>query len=134
MNKRNYIAMMAAGLAALLLVACSVPEHAGQSRRIAQHYYDLIKAGQFAQAAAMYPPKMRDRWQHKLQTTDAQLGDLQSYKINKLEESTVYSGKFYIFMVNTRYEKATAGEILTLLEKVNDNKLYIVHQKVSPDK
>jgi len=135
MSKQNYLALMAIGLIALLLLtACSIPDHGIQARRFAQNYYDFIKARQFARAAAMYPPKMRVEWQNKLQDTAKKLGNLQSYQINKLEESTVYSGKFYIFMVNTRYEKTTAGEILTLREKVNDNKLYILHEKISPDK
>jgi len=134
MRTGNHFVVLLGLLTALLLSACSIPDHGSQARRTAQHYYDFIKTKQFARAAAMYPPQMRDEWQNKLQDTAEQLGNLQSYQINKLEESTVYSGKFYLFMVNTRYEKATAGEILTLREKVNDKKLYIVHQKISPDK
>ncbi|MFQ5488096.1 MAG: hypothetical protein ACE5ET_06615 [Gammaproteobacteria bacterium] len=120
-------------LGASLLTACTIPDHGGQAQALAQRYYDFLKEGQFAEAAALFPPGKREQQLEILQDEQKRFGDLQDYRINSVETNTVYSGKFYIFITDTRYEKTAAGEILTLLEKVNDDKLYIVFQKVDPD-
>ncbi len=120
-------------LGAVLLTACTIPDHSGQAQALAQQYYELLKKRQFAEAAALFPPDNREQQLAILQDEHQRLGDLKDYRINSVETNTVYSGKFYIFITDTRYEKTAAGEILTLLEKVNEDKLYIVHQKVDPD-
>ncbi len=116
------------------LTACTIPDHSRHARELAQQYYQYLKAGELDQAAALFPPDKRDMQLEILKERQQELGVLQDFRLSGEENSTVYSGKFYIFDTDTRYEKRAAGEVLTLLEKVNDDKLYIVSQKVAPDR
>ncbi len=120
-------------LAGALLSACTIPDHAGEARKLAQQYYEHLKSGRLSEAAALFPPDKRDEQLEILRDEQRRFGALRRYRINGVETNTVYSGKFYIFLVDSEYQQTAAGEILTLLEKVNDDRLYIVSQKVDPD-
>ncbi|HHH35696.1 MAG TPA: hypothetical protein ENK48_02570 [Gammaproteobacteria bacterium] len=116
------------------LAACTIPDHSRHAQELARQYYQHLKAGALDQAAALFPPDKRDMQLAILKERLQKLGALQDFQLSGEENSTVYSGKFYIFDADTRYEKTAASEVLTLLEKVNDDKLYVVSQKVDPDR
>lgn len=116
------------------LAACTIPDHSRHAQELARQYYQHLKAGELEQAAALFPPDKRDMQLEILQDRLQKLGPLQDFQLSDEENSTVYSGKFYIFDTDTRYQKTAASEVLTLLEKVNDDKLYVVSQKVEPDR
>ena len=61
-------------------------------------------------------------------------GALQSFQLSGEEQNTVYSGKFYIFAVDTSYERGQEAETLTLKTWVNaDDVLTIISQKLDSD-
>jgi hypothetical protein len=118
----------------LALSACGPSETDLKARSMAGRYYQLIQQGQFTEAARFYPEKDRALAAEIVQQNHEKLGALQSFQISAEEQNTVYSGKFYIFTVDTTYERGQESETLTLKTWVNaDNVLNIVSQKLDAD-
>ena len=118
----------------LALGACGPSETDLKARGMAERYYQLIQQGQFTEAARFYPEKDRELAAEIVQQNHEKLGALQSFQIGAEEQNTVYSGKFYIFTVDTTYERGQESETLTLKTWVNaDNVLNIVSQKLDAD-
>jgi hypothetical protein len=121
-------------LAVLALGACSPSQDDMKARGMTERYYQLIQQGQFAEAARFYPEKDRALAQEILQQNHEKLGALQSFQIGAEEQNTVYSGKFYMFTVDTAYERGQAAELLTLKTWVNaGDVLTIVSHKLDAD-
>jgi len=137
MKWKQTIVLIEGKLVAVLLLyvfvvlGCTTPSNEGQAKQIALQYYELIKSQQFDKAVALFPPDIQQQWLETLQRTHEKLGNLTSYRFSNVEMNTVYSGKYYLFITDTQYETSKAGEILTLFEKVTDNKLYIVARKIN---
>lgn len=118
----------------LALGGCGPSETDMKARGMTERYYQRIQQGQFAEAARFYPEKERALAQETLQQNHDRLGALQSFQIGAEEQNTVYSGKFYMFTVDTTYERGHASELLTLKTWVNaDDVLTIISHKVDAD-
>ena len=121
-------------LASLALAACGPSESDMKARGMTERYYQLIQQGQFAEAARFYSEKDRALAEETLRQHQEKLGALQSFQISAEEQNTVYSGKFYIFTVDTSYERGQESETLTLKTWVNaDDVLTIISQKLDSD-
>ncbi len=116
------------------LSACGPSEGDMKARGMVERYYQLIQQGKIADAARFFPEKERQLQLDALEQHRQKLGALQSFQISAEEQNTVYSGKFYIFTVDTQYEHAQALETLTLKTSVSANDaLNIVSQLVDAD-
>jgi hypothetical protein len=116
------------------LGACSPSQNDMKARGMTERYYQLIQQGQFAEAARFYPEKDRALALEILQQNHEKLGALQSFQIGAEEQNTVYSGKFYMFTVDTAYERGQASELLTLKTWVNAGDLLtIISHKLDAD-
>lgn len=131
MKRAGSMAMLACLLA---LAACGPSESDMKARGMAERYYQLIQKGQLAEAVRFFPEKDRQIQLDALEQHRQKLGALQSFQISAEEQNTVYSGKFYIFTVDTQYEHEQALETLTLKTWVSANdSLSIVSQLVDAD-
>ncbi len=118
----------------LALTACGPSETDLKARGMAERYYQLIQQGNFADAVRFYPESERQLQLDALEQHRQTLGTLQSFQISAEEQNTVYSGKFYIFTVDTQYEHVQALETLTMKTWVSSNdSLSIVSQLVDAD-
>lgn len=118
----------------LALVACGPSQSDQMARRMAERYYQLIQHEQLDEAAKFYPEKDRPLWLEMLQQNQQKLGALKSYQIGAEEQNTVYSGKFYIYTVDTVYERGDESETLTLKSWVSANDaITIVSQKLDAE-
>ncbi|MGE0372585.1 MAG: hypothetical protein AB7Q01_11920 [Gammaproteobacteria bacterium] len=118
----------------LALAACGPSESDMKARGMAERYYRLIQQDQFAEAVKFFPEKDRALWLDALQQNRQKLGPLQSFQISAEEQNTVYSGKFYIFTVDTQYELSQELETLTLKTWVSANdSLSIVSHQIDAD-
>lgn len=129
--------IISAALAFVFLVAlaaCGASESDLKARGMTERYYQLIQQGKFAEATRFYPEKDRALAEEMLRQHEEKLGALQSFQISAEEQNTVYSGKFYIFTVDTTYERGQEAETLTLKTWVNaDGALTIISQKLDAD-
>ncbi|MCC6303395.1 MAG: hypothetical protein IT489_11435 [Gammaproteobacteria bacterium] len=131
MKRLGAMAVLACVLA---LAACGPSEIDMKARGMAERYYQLIQQGQFAEAVLFFPEKERQVQLDALEQHRQKLGALQSFQISAEEQNTVYSGKFYIFTMDTQYEREQALETLTLKTWVSANdSLSIVSQLVDAD-
>lgn len=103
-----------------------------EARRIAESYYAMLQNGEIARAAALYKPDQSGHWTMFLEEQFAKDGPLTSYSFKSDTVNTVFSGKFYIFQVGTKYGEKSADEIVTLLLKVNEQDIRIVSHKINP--
>ncbi|MBK9131871.1 MAG: hypothetical protein IPM20_09610 [Gammaproteobacteria bacterium] len=118
----------------LALAACGPSEIDLKARGMVERYYQLIQQGNFADAVRFYPESERQLQLDALEQHRQTLGTLQSFQISAEEQNTVYSGKFYIFTVDTQYEQTQALETLTMKTWVSSNdSLSIVSQLVDAD-
>ncbi|MBK8164183.1 MAG: hypothetical protein IPK65_13920 [Gammaproteobacteria bacterium] len=118
----------------LVLAACGPSESDMKARGMTERYYQLIQQGQFAEAARFHPEKDRALAEDTLRQHLEKLGVLQSFQISAEEQNTVYSGKFYIYTVDTSYERGHASELLTLKTWVSANdSLSIVSHQIDAD-
>lgn len=116
------------------LAACGPSENDLKARAMTERYYQLVQQGQFTEAARFYPEKDRALAAETLQQNHEKLGALQSFQLSAEEQNTVYSGKFYMFTVDTTYERGHASELLTLKTWVNaDDVLTVISQKLDAD-
>lgn len=135
-ERRSVSTVGAAAVLACLLAtsACGPSENDLKARGMAERYYQLIQREQFDEAARFYPEKDRLLSLEALRRNHDKLGPLQSFQFSAEEQNTVYSGKFYIYTVETVYERGDASELLTLKTWVNANDaLTIVSHKVDAD-
>jgi hypothetical protein len=114
-----------------LLSGCEGAHDSSDAQQLATQYMQRIQAGDFAQAAQLYPEDMRRNWKDFLQQGEAKYGALRSYKFTGVEVNTVYSGKYYLFNVDAEYANASTMEVLTLFKNVSDNHFFIVSHKIS---
>jgi hypothetical protein len=118
----------------LALVACGPSQSDQMAQRMAERFYQLIQQGKLDEAAKFYPENDRPMWLEMLQQNQQKLGALKSFQIGAEEQNTVYSGKFYIFTVDTTYEQGQKSEVLTLKSWVNANDaITIVSQKLDAE-
>ncbi len=100
------------------------------AQQIVENYYSMLKKGEFTQATELYKPKQRGHWEMFLQKQLKEVGPLTSHAIKSTTINTVFSGKFYIFQVGTKYGEHSADEILTLFLKVTDDDIHIASHKI----
>jgi hypothetical protein len=118
----------------LTMGGCGPSESDMKARGMTERYYQLIQQGQFTEAARFYPEKDRPLALEALRQNHEKLGALQSFQIYAEEQNTVYSGKFYMFTVETTYERGHASELLTLKTWVNaGDALTVISHKVDAD-
>jgi hypothetical protein len=118
----------------LAIGACGPSQGDQRARLMAQRYYELIQQGKFDEAARFYPEKDRGMWLDTLQQNQQKLGALKSFQIGEEEQNTVYSGKFYIYTVDTQYERGQESETLTLKSWVSaDDAITVISQKLDSE-
>ncbi len=102
-----------------------------EARRIAESYYALLQNGELAKAVELYKPEQRGHWAMFLQNQAKELGPMTKYSFKSNTVNTVFSGKFYIFQVSTRYGDQAADEIVTLFLHVEEQNIHLVSHKVN---
>lgn len=128
------IGAILAFISLLVLGACGPSENDMKARSMTERYYQFIQQGRFADAAKFYAEKDRALALESLQRNQQKLGALQSFQLSAEEQNTVYSGKFYIFTVDTTYEHAQEAETLTLKSWVSaDDAITILSQKLDSE-
>ncbi|HED40240.1 MAG TPA: hypothetical protein ENJ13_07385 [Chromatiales bacterium] len=102
-----------------------------EAMRIAESYYTLLQNGELAKAVELYEPDQQGHWAMFLQDQAKKLGPLTQYSFKSNTVNTVFSGKFYIYQISTRYGDQLADEILTLFLHVDDNTIHIASHKIN---
>jgi len=103
-----------------------------EARKIAEQYYAMLQSGDLTKAATFYEPDQRGHWEMFLQKQAQEMGPMTSHSFKSKTVNTVFSGKFYIFQVGTKYGENSADEILTLFLKVGEQNIHIVSHKINP--
>lgn len=103
-----------------------------EARRIVESYYALLQNGDFSKAVELYKPAQRGHWEMFLQNQQQEVGPITSYAIKSMTVNTVFSGKFYIFQVGTKYGEHSIDEIVTLFLKVTEQDIHIASHKIDP--
>ena len=124
--------MLALGLA-LCLSACGNPPPDMPASKVVEQYYDALKKNDFETVLGFYAADFfnthpKEQWREQLK----QLGRLQSAEVANVQADTRYSGKFYVFQMQTQYERNTMRETLTLVWPVNQTAIRIVAHKLQP--
>ena len=102
-----------------------------EAMRIAESYYALLKNGEPSKAVELYKPAQQGHWARFLQDQAKELGPLTKYSFKSNTVNTVFSGKFYIYQISTRYGDQAADEILTLFLHVDDTHIEIASHKIN---
>ncbi len=112
--------------AAVFLVGCDEKPVGPSAEEVGTRFYEALKRGDFAAAAALYVDKMpREQIIAELKENRSQLGDLQQYNLKDVVTNTVFSGRRYILKYKTRYTNQHATEGLILFQPVSDNVIRI---------
>ncbi len=110
----------------------SIPvDDEGEAKRIAENYYTLLKNGEFDKAVELFEPNQQGHWAMFLKDQAKKFGPLTRFSFKNNTVNTVFSGKFYIYQVSTRYGDQLADEILTLFLHVDDSKIQIASHKIN---
>ncbi len=137
MIRSDYFKSLILPLAVLLvaLTGCtsgSVPiGDVDEAKRIAENYYALLQNGELAKAVELYRPEQRGHWAMFLQNQAKEMGPMTKYSFKSNTVNTVFSGKFYIFQVSTRYGDQAADEILTLFLHVDEQNIHLASHKIN---
>lgn len=123
-----FLILLMAGLAGCAPGEDGDRQHA---RKVITQYYDAIKRGDFAAAAALYPQEQQQKWQAFLAREWAPLGRMQSYVIKGVEINTVFSGRIYLFKVTTHNENGDTFDMVTIFKKLNQDGYPIQSHKIS---
>ncbi len=124
-------------LLSLPLVACEQlqpQQGSAQADAIVRQYMTAIKAGKFAQAAAFFPADKRQEWQAFLTDNQQRLGSLGEYSLSGPEMNTVYSGQYFIYIIDADYERRSTHEVVTLFLGLKDSKPHIAFHKITSEK
>jgi len=89
-------------------------------------YLQFQQDGDIETAIAMFPAEVQDKQRALLQSFVAKRGDIQSFAIEAIEPNTVYSGKYYLAIVHVVGSRQEATEMITVLNKLSDNRSYVV--------
>ncbi len=113
-----------------LMMACSeVSRDDKAATALLENYFQAIKSGDFDQAAAYYPERKRDQWKAFLRTNLEKMGPLKQFSIDHSAVSTVYSGVYFVFTMDNRYQNRDATEIITLFQEVDQKKPWLNFHK-----
>lgn len=102
-----------------------------EARKIAENYYALLQNGEMNKAVELFQPDQRGHWAMFLQNQLKELGPLTKYSFKSNTVNTVFSGKFYIFQVSTRYGDKAADEIVTLFLHVDESEIHLTSHKIN---
>jgi len=89
-------------------------------------YYQDLQAGDIEAAIALYPEETREQSRSFLQELEAKRGAVQSYRIQSIEPSTVFRGKYYLAIVDVVGSKSETTEMVTVLRKLSDKEIHVV--------
>ncbi len=102
-----------------------------EAMRIAESYYAMLQNGEFDNAVALFEANQQGHWAMFLQDNMKKLGLMTRYSFKSSMVNTVFSGKFYIYQISTRYGDQAADEILTLFLHVDDTEIEIASHKIN---
>jgi len=102
-----------------------------EAKRIAESYYALLQNGELGKAVELYKPDQQGHWAMFLQDKRKELGPMTKHSFKSNTVNTVFSGKFYIYQLSTRYGDQAADEILTLFLHVDDTQIEIASHKIN---
>ncbi len=123
-------------LAGLVLTACEVVtsnETAVASKRV-HDYLTAIQSGDYGRAAAFYPADKAQEWKTFLAALGERLGRLRSFDIEGPETNIVFSGKYYIFILDGEYERGTTEEVITLFQGLKEPLPHLAYHKVTKER
>lgn len=111
----------------LLLAACGESAQTDQQEiAMFDKYFQALQAGDIDAAVALYPQDSRDHWRHFLQELEKQRGKIKSYKIESIEPHTVFSGKYYLAIVDVVGARKETTEMVTVQRKLSDKQIHVV--------
>ena len=102
-----------------------------EAMRIAESYYAMLQKGEFSKAVELYRPDQQGHWEMFLQANMKAHGPMTKYSFKSNMVNTVFSGKFYIYQISTRYGDQAADEILTLFLHVDDDTIQAASHKIN---
>ncbi|MCF6323311.1 MAG: hypothetical protein L3J89_03140 [Gammaproteobacteria bacterium] len=102
-----------------------------EAMRIAESYYAMLQNGEFDNAVELFEANQQGHWARFLQGNMKKLGLMTKYSFKSNMVNTVFSGKFYIYQISTRYGDQAADEILTLFLHVDDTEIEIASHKIN---
>ncbi len=102
-----------------------------EAMRIAESYYAMLQNGEFDSAVELFEVNQQGHWAMFLQDNMKKLGLMTKYSFKSNMVNTVFSGKFYIYQISTRYGDQAADEILTLFLHVDDTEIEIASHKIN---
>ncbi|WP_455365486.1 hypothetical protein [Kaarinaea lacus] len=121
----------------LLAAGCDAPMPNLDLKPEVNKLFSSLQAKDFETALSAYSEDFykaipREAWKHKLQQFIETMGPIESFKIRNSQADTRYSGKFFIYQLETRHEGGKkARHIVTFILPVDGSDVKLVGHKIT---
>jgi len=121
----------------LLLAGCDKPMPNLDLKPEVNKLFTALQAKDFDTMLPMYSDKFyksipKEQWRMKLQQFMNYMGPMESYRITHTQADTKFSGKFFVFLLDTRHEgKKKAKHVVTFILPVDGGDVILVGHKIT---
>lgn len=124
-------------LSVLLLAGCDRPMPNLDLKPEVNKLFTALQAKDFDTMLPMYSDKFyksipREQWRMRLQRFMEHMGPMESYRITHTQADTKFSGKFFVFLLDTRHEgKKKAKHVVTFILPVDGGDVILIGHKIT---
>ena len=121
----------------LALAACNKPMPNLDLKPEVDKLFSALQAKDFDTMLPMYSDRFyksipREQWRMHLQRFTDHMGPMESYRITHTQADTKFSGKFFVFLLDTRHEgKKKAKHVVTFILPVDDDEVKLIGHKIT---
>jgi len=121
----------------LLLAGCNMPMPNLDLEPEVNKLFTALQAKDFDTMLPMYSDNFyksihKEQWRSRLQQFMDHMGPMESYRISHTQADTKFSGKFFVFMLDTRHEgKKKAKHVVTFILPVDGGDVILIGHKIT---
>ncbi|WP_455200700.1 hypothetical protein [Kaarinaea lacus] len=121
----------------LALASCNKPMPNLDLTPEVNKLFSALQAKDFDTMLPMYSDRFyksipREHWRSRLQQFMNYMGPMESYRITHTQADTKFSGKFFVFLLDTRHEgKKKAKHVVTFILPVDDDEVKLIGHKIT---
>ncbi len=122
---------------ALLLAGCNAPMPNIDLEPQVNKLFSALQAKDFDTMLPMYSDRFyksisQQQWRSRLQQFMDYMGPMESYKITRTQADTRFSGKFFVFLLDSRHEgNKKAKHVLTFILPVDGGDVKLIGHKIT---